>query len=49
MKNRLYDGIELHISEETTDLDKYDELYFALYGWDCDSILIMNPDVVITV
>ena len=23
-----------------------DELYFPLYGWDCDSILIMNPDVV---
>lgn len=24
-----------------------DELYYALYGWDCDSILIMNPDIVV--
>ena len=22
-------------------------LYMALYGWDCDSILIMNPDIVV--
>jgi hypothetical protein len=21
-------------------------LYWAMYGWDCDSILIMNPDVI---
>lgn len=23
------------------------DLYFQLYGWDCDSVLIMNPNVVI--
>ena len=23
------------------------ELYFKLYGWDCDSILVMNKDVII--
>ena len=34
---KLYDAIEV------TDIHK---LYFALYGWDCNSILIMNPDVV---
>lgn len=34
------DAIELFIDEE---------LYFRLYGWDCDSILIMNKDVVIPI
>lgn len=34
-----YDVIEANISNS-------DELYFALYGWDCDSILVMNPDVI---
>ena len=32
-----YDAIEL--------TDVY-EFYWALYGWDCNSILIMNPDIV---
>lgn len=22
-------------------------LYMAMYGWDCDSILIMNPDIIV--
>ena len=22
-------------------------LYWALYGWDCDSIVIMNPDIIV--
>lgn len=38
--SRNYDAIEANISKD-------DDLYFALYGWDCDSILIMNPDVVV--
>ena len=29
------------------DLSADGRLYMALYGWDCDSILIMNPDVVV--
>lgn len=42
-----WDAVELHLSEERRDeLDWYDGLYWKLYGWDCDSILIMNPDVV---
>ena len=32
-----YDAIEL------VDIWKF---YWALYGWDCNSILIMNPDIV---
>lgn len=42
-----YDAIELHLSEEVRDDPYADGLYYALYGWDCDSILIMNPDVII--
>lgn len=34
-----FDTMELFLSED-------DELYWDLYGWDCDSILVMNPDVV---
>lgn len=33
------DAIELHISDDQ-------KLYDALYGWDCDSILVMNPSVI---
>lgn len=34
-----YDAVEVLISEDP-------KLYHQLYGWDCDSILIMNPDIV---
>ena len=34
-----WDAIELHLSE-------CQELYWELYGWDCDSILIMNKDII---
>ena len=42
------DAIELHLSEEDTSCcdDWHDTLYWWLYGWDCDSIFIMNPEVV---
>lgn len=46
MKN--YDAIEVHLSEESSY--KYDDsLCWKMYAWDCDSILIMNPDIVIPV
>ena len=31
-----YDAIEIEI----------DKLYWTLYGWDCDSILVMNKEVI---
>lgn len=34
-----WDGLEISIS-------KYWELYHALYGWDCDSIVVLNKDAV---
>lgn len=40
-----YDAIELHLSDES-DHEVEEGLYFALYGWDCDSILILNPYVI---
>ena len=40
-----YDAIELHLSEEKYE-SFMDSLYYKLYGWDCDSILIMNPDII---
>ena len=39
IKESGIDAIELHLSEDY-------RLYWELYGWDCDSILIMNPDIV---
>ena len=36
----MYDAIELHLSEGDYRLSQ------ALYGWDCDSVLIMNPEVI---
>lgn len=33
------DAVEVNISSDRN-------LYMVLYGWDCDSILIMNPDII---
>ena len=37
-----YDAVEVSIS---SDFD----LYYQLYGWDFDSIVVMNPDVIVEV
>lgn len=42
-----YDGIELHLSEERFGDSKNGDvfhygLYFMLYGWDCDSIILFH-------
>lgn len=39
---REYDVLECSLS-------RYPSLYWSLYGWDCDSILVMNPDVIVEV
>ena len=36
-----YDGVELFLSDDQ-------RLYWDLYGWDCDSIVIFNPNCIIT-
>lgn len=35
-----YDAIQVFINNET---------YWSMYGWDCDSILILNPDCIAVV
>ena len=40
-----WDAIELHLSSTDENWD-HDGLYWRLYGWDCDSILIMNPKII---
>ena len=43
-----WDAIELHLSEEDrTGVGYLEGLYWKLYGWDCDSILVMNPEVIV--
>ena len=40
-----WDAIELHLSSTDRNWD-IDGLYLRLCGWDCDSILIMNPKII---
>jgi len=39
---RIYDGMEVLISSD-------ERLYWALNTWDCDSLLVFNPDILIKV
>jgi hypothetical protein len=44
---KKYDAVELSLSNETTQsTHPWKGLYHRLYGWDCDSILIMNKDCI---
>ena len=43
------DAVELCIYGDEYDCDDYFELHNSLYGWDCDSIVILNPNAVIPV
>ena len=42
--SHMYDAIELHLFN--SDGYRNDSLDFYLYGWDCDSIIIFNPDII---
>lgn len=47
--SKEYDAIEITLSEEKTHKGEFwGGLYDRLYGWDCDSICIMNPDCIDT-
>lgn len=38
--------LKMGIDAVLVEISNDHRLYWALYGWDCDSILIMNPDIV---
>lgn len=41
------DAIEVYIQEDRMSGRSFENtLYWKLYGWDCDSILVMNPDII---
>lgn len=43
------DAIELCWYGDEYEAQKSDDMYFGLYAWDCDSIIILNPEVVIQI
>ncbi len=49
---RIYDFEELlHAGVDAVELNlsAYRPLYWLMYGWDCDCILILNPDVIVPI
>lgn len=55
VQENLYDAIELHLSNEKISDLIFDTLQFTyrlnwqLCAWDCDSILILNPNIIIPI
>lgn len=43
------DAIELCWYGEEYKKIKGEDLHFTLYGWDCDSIVILNPNIVVPI
>ena len=44
-----YDAIELCWYGEEYQEQAADDMHYALYGWDCDSIVVLNPEVIIQI
>ncbi len=46
---RGYDAIELCWYGEEYTKQKVDDMYFGLYAWDCDSIVVLNPSAIMPI
>lgn len=46
IKKSGIDAIQFNLSNDTTE-NYFERIYYALYGWDCDCILVLNKDVVV--
>lgn len=46
---RGYDAIELCWYGNEYQDKNIDNMHFILYGWDCDSIIVLNPSAIITI
>ena len=44
-----YDAVELCWYGDEYSEQKADDMYFGLYGWDCDSIVVLNPLAIIPI
>lgn len=45
IKKSGIDAIQFNLSSDTTE-DYFDGIYYALYGWDCDCVLVLNKEVI---
>ena len=49
IKELGYDAIEYHLSNQKPTEKWNDGLYYVLYGWDCDSILVLNKEAIVEI